>query len=536
MSPDVPWSPLYKAFIFSTDDFFTSVGKDGMAEYCFEPELLSRHHKKNQFRCEIAMGVGITPIFVDNTNTALWEMRAYLSLADQYGYTVCIIDPLSLFDGALDADALMFRCLQDDGARPPGKLISHDAINRMVRRFEDLPQGSVEDGLDAIRMSTAPFERQQKQPRLPRPRYAGLDVEAKALAALGSIDLGPYFWEGNDTENSPAGSHLFDARYMEQSRWYVPDRLHVTVRHYGSREDRVNISDAEDLVGTWHAVTARALVLVRGGGLLCAACDLCGDGAKDLQALAGDDWYPHITLLTAGGWRPADSTAVLKAWQAACEERKQNNSKPEARLASESFTQLNSVCETIEGESSYVETTQPDSALVGADKDTLQEETKQHVEGDTLEAETIPWGGEDALRAGTMHGVEATTSDAQATRQAEADTLEVETTCGMETDTLGAEAMHHVGADTCLAETTQHDSALLRGDTLEETLPDSLESHTNVDTGTSLGPTVEPAQTPAWTSGKIDVFHNVCVQGTNVDICVLHIHKELGKCKFQVFS
>jgi len=34
-----------------------------------------------------------TPLFVDNTNIALWEMRDYLLAADRYGYEVEVVDP-----------------------------------------------------------------------------------------------------------------------------------------------------------------------------------------------------------------------------------------------------------------------------------------------------------------------------------------------------------------------------------------------------------------------------------------------------------
>lgn len=373
---DTAFAPLCRAFIFSTDDYFTEVNEHGKATYRFDPKKLRENHPKNQTRCEVAMELGQTPLFVDNTNIALWEMREYLKLADRFGYQVHVISPESLGRGALDPEVLRGRIGEGAGGRAAGKEIPQSVLERMVGNFEELPlaQSSTGSGtsgtfvaaaaLQAIREATSPWER-PGQPRAaqpvpattpsaaaaapatgtPRsarrsaaaaaaptgdraspqpatvPRYAGLDVEAKALAALGAVDLGPMFWDSQSEEScATSDSTLFDARCKDDSEWKLPPRLHVTVRFFGRGTTR-DLVEAEALVDTWHEVEVRHLVFVRGGGLLCAECALLGPGAAALRRLGGPDWRPHVTLLTAAPWQPRDSSAVLGAWEAAAKAR-----------------------------------------------------------------------------------------------------------------------------------------------------------------------------------------------------------------------
>jgi len=202
-------------------------------------------------------------------------------------------------------------------------------LERMVGNLQAIPSGLQQGGaaadlaLQAIREARAPWE---KPPGPPAPRYAGLDVEAKALAALGSVDLGALFWGaqavkgGDGTGGAVMESTLLDARCKEDAPWKLPERLHVTARFFGQRPDKAVLAEAEALVNSWFSVEVRALVYVRGGGLLCAECAVLGDGAEALERLAGDDWWPHITLQTAKPWWPKDSTAVLKACAEALEQ------------------------------------------------------------------------------------------------------------------------------------------------------------------------------------------------------------------------
>ena len=75
--------------ICSTDDFFVVKGR-----YIFEPDKLSLYHQKNQdkgilwkfqyilvylciFTARTAIANGKSPVIIDNTNSAAWQMKPY---------------------------------------------------------------------------------------------------------------------------------------------------------------------------------------------------------------------------------------------------------------------------------------------------------------------------------------------------------------------------------------------------------------------------------------------------------------------------
>lgn len=322
-------APFLRAFILSTDDYFTHIdASTGEAQYVFDPKALRKNHERNQERCEVAMRSGLTPLFVDNTNACLWEMRAYVHLADDFNYAVKVVDPGMFSTVASDVDILVERCERRGG----GKDIARHVVERMVQHFEDVPRlaGGAEslDPLDAVRGALSPFERQES--RAPKPaRYVGLDVESRALAALGGIELGSLFWSDDGGKHHGVSGHYLDARGFEDGKgalsasgptegpFVLPARLHVTVRFFGARPDSECLAVASSLEGSWHSVSASELVFVRGGGLLCAACSV--SSSSELQGLPQDGWIPHVTLLTRRGsaWRPVDSTSVLRALRTA---------------------------------------------------------------------------------------------------------------------------------------------------------------------------------------------------------------------------
>eukprot|EP00930_Biecheleria_cincta_P003947 TRINITY_DN104851_c0_g1_i1.p1 TRINITY_DN104851_c0_g1~~TRINITY_DN104851_c0_g1_i1.p1 ORF type:complete len:549 (+),score=83.57 TRINITY_DN104851_c0_g1_i1:34-1680(+) len=141
-------SPLCRAFIFSTDDFFTHIDESGCMQYNFDPKALSRNHQQNLQRCAVACQLGITPIIVDNTFSALWEMKGYVYLAESHGYGVRIIDPLTLSKEAFDIDKLMSHC--EARCSKTGKFIGRDVLQRMVDRFQVLPDDA-DKAISAIR-------------------------------------------------------------------------------------------------------------------------------------------------------------------------------------------------------------------------------------------------------------------------------------------------------------------------------------------------------------------------------------------------
>jgi hypothetical protein len=51
---------IKRAFVFSTDDYFTYLDASGNEEYQFDFKKIGSYHEKNQRRCEVAMELGIT--------------------------------------------------------------------------------------------------------------------------------------------------------------------------------------------------------------------------------------------------------------------------------------------------------------------------------------------------------------------------------------------------------------------------------------------------------------------------------------------
>jgi predicted kinase len=69
--------------IYSTDDFFMKGG-----EYKFDRSKIVKAHEWNQKRTKKALAKGLPKIVIDNTNVQLWEMRAYVEMAQEHGYDV----------------------------------------------------------------------------------------------------------------------------------------------------------------------------------------------------------------------------------------------------------------------------------------------------------------------------------------------------------------------------------------------------------------------------------------------------------------
>ena len=79
--------------VFSADDFFCM---NDESKYNFDASQLGKAHAWNQRRSLDAIEAGIPIVVIDNTNTTLREMRAYLphiKLAVSMGYQVSIEEP-----------------------------------------------------------------------------------------------------------------------------------------------------------------------------------------------------------------------------------------------------------------------------------------------------------------------------------------------------------------------------------------------------------------------------------------------------------
>ncbi|XP_063362656.1 uncharacterized protein LOC134651475 [Cydia amplana] len=78
----------YKSFIFSTDDFFMHRGR-----YEFQKYMLPEAHLWNQNKVQEAIGRGLSPIFVDNTNVEIRHMEPYVRAGLRGGYIIEVLEP-----------------------------------------------------------------------------------------------------------------------------------------------------------------------------------------------------------------------------------------------------------------------------------------------------------------------------------------------------------------------------------------------------------------------------------------------------------
>ncbi|XP_021250045.1 NEDD4-binding protein 2 isoform X2 [Numida meleagris] len=74
--------------ILSTDDYFHKCG-----QYRYDADFLGEAHDWNRKRAKEAFEMRISPIIIDNTNIQAWEMKPYVTLAQQFKYKVMFREP-----------------------------------------------------------------------------------------------------------------------------------------------------------------------------------------------------------------------------------------------------------------------------------------------------------------------------------------------------------------------------------------------------------------------------------------------------------
>ena len=74
--------------LYSADDFFTN--KKG--EYNFNAKLLGKAHEWCWGKVRDAMFLGANAVAVANTFTQAWEAEKYYQIAEEYGYSVFVIE------------------------------------------------------------------------------------------------------------------------------------------------------------------------------------------------------------------------------------------------------------------------------------------------------------------------------------------------------------------------------------------------------------------------------------------------------------
>lgn len=84
---------LCQNYIMSTDDYFTTINNEGNITYTYDKNAVQANHTKNKNRTKMQAELGITPLFIDNTNISLAEMVPYVKIATDAGYHVFTIEP-----------------------------------------------------------------------------------------------------------------------------------------------------------------------------------------------------------------------------------------------------------------------------------------------------------------------------------------------------------------------------------------------------------------------------------------------------------
>ncbi|XP_055855231.1 NEDD4-binding protein 2 [Episyrphus balteatus] len=87
MLPGKDW----KDFVLGADDYFFDV----RGRYRYNVDRLEDAHQYCQTRAREKMSLGYSPIFIDNTNHALWEMMSYVKVGVENGYIIEIVEPLT---------------------------------------------------------------------------------------------------------------------------------------------------------------------------------------------------------------------------------------------------------------------------------------------------------------------------------------------------------------------------------------------------------------------------------------------------------
>ena len=119
---------LALSHILSADNYYMNRGK-----YYFNASKLPEYHKYNFIRTEGSMILNLEPIFVDNSNTRVWEFSKYVRLAKKYKYWIKIIEPTEYNEDAFDLDKLIEINKKRDNIR---KNINEQTLKNHIERYQ----------------------------------------------------------------------------------------------------------------------------------------------------------------------------------------------------------------------------------------------------------------------------------------------------------------------------------------------------------------------------------------------------------------
>ncbi|NWU74863.1 N4BP2 protein, partial [Onychorhynchus coronatus] len=141
--------------ILSTDDYFNKHG-----QYHYDPNYLGKAHDWNRKRAREAFEMGFSPIIIDNTNIQAWEMKPYVTLAQQFKYKVMFREPDTWWK---------FKPKELERRNIHG--VSKEKIKRMLERYErcltvrSILDSSVPDKSEAAGWSEDPFQEESHRKR-----------------------------------------------------------------------------------------------------------------------------------------------------------------------------------------------------------------------------------------------------------------------------------------------------------------------------------------------------------------------------------
>ncbi|NXH70901.1 N4BP2 protein, partial [Hydrobates tethys] len=141
--------------ILSTDDYFYKHG-----QYHYDPDCLGEAHDWNRKQAKEAFEMRISPIIIDNTNIQAWEMKPYVTLAQQFKYKVMFREPDTWWK---------FKPKELERRNIHG--VSKEKIKRMLERYErcltvsSILDSSVPDKSEVAGWSEDPCQEQSHRKR-----------------------------------------------------------------------------------------------------------------------------------------------------------------------------------------------------------------------------------------------------------------------------------------------------------------------------------------------------------------------------------
>ena len=118
---------IYEGVVISTDDYFMAGDR-----YLFDPTKVGDAHAWNRDRCRKLMADGAETIVIDNTNIKAWEMKPYVLMAKEHGYSV-------EFKSTIDTCGTAKECFLRNAHGVPLAV-----IERMFKAYEVLPENNEE--------------------------------------------------------------------------------------------------------------------------------------------------------------------------------------------------------------------------------------------------------------------------------------------------------------------------------------------------------------------------------------------------------